>query len=170
MLDIFFYFIKFKVKMKNKDERSVGGWNLIWLNERGARSRLVCHNSTIRHRLISFSTALLPLGWCQVAVWRGIAVPEMVGAIKVLRDGFVRMEQMKNPLHQTSKVTFFFRFCLRPETESFRCVSYFHFLKIIFIFKRFEFLKHVWFDFFFIFSWNKILKIYDILTSCLFVF
>lgn len=31
-----FYFIKFKVKMKNKEERSVGGWNLIWLNERGA--------------------------------------------------------------------------------------------------------------------------------------
>jgi len=126
MLDIFFYFIKFKVKMKNKDERSVGGWNLIWLNERGARSRLVCHNSTIRHRLISFSTALLPLGWCQVAVWRGIAVPEMVGAIKVLRDGFVRMEQMKNPLHQTSKVTFFFRFCLHPETESFKNLLSFH--------------------------------------------
>lgn len=96
------------------------------LSSSGFGSRLVCHGNTIRHRLISFSTALLPLGWCQVAVWRGIAVPEMVGAIKVLRDGFVRMEQMKNPLHQTSKVTFFFRFCLHPETESFKNLLSFH--------------------------------------------
>jgi len=43
----------------------------------------------------------------------------------------------------------------------------FHFLKTIFIFKRFEFWKHVWLLVFW-FQEIKILKIHDILTSYLF--